>query len=85
VKKIQGVAVPVPTPEDLIIMKAVGHRDKDLIDIGSILDKNPKVDLRRIRRYVADFAATLEMPEMVDDLERLLSERRPRKRKKGKP
>lgn len=42
------VAVPLPTPEDLIILKAVAHRPKDLLDIESILRAHPDVDRRRI-------------------------------------
>jgi hypothetical protein len=78
-----GILVPVPTPEDLIIMKAVAHRDRDLEDIAGILDTQSKIDLRRVRRWVRDFAATLEMPEILEDLEGLLSRRR-KGRRKGK-
>jgi hypothetical protein len=80
-RDVGGVVIPLPTPEDLIIMKAVAHRDKDLIDIQSVLDRNPKVDKRRIRRWVREFANALAKPELLDDLERLLTRRRGSKRR----
>ena len=39
------ISVRLPTPEDLIIMNAVAHRPKDLIDIQTIIDSHP--DLMR--------------------------------------
>lgn len=74
-----GLSIPIPTPEDLIIMKAVAHRDRDLADIEGILDVHPKVDRRRIRRWVREFASVLEMPEILTDLERLFAHRRKRR------
>lgn len=80
----RGVLLPVATSEDLIIMKAVAHRDRDLIDIEGLVAANANLDLARIRRWVSDFAATLEMPELLDDLERLLPGPAPRKRRRKK-
>jgi hypothetical protein len=53
-------------------MKAVAHRPIDLEDIRSILEVNPNVDLKRIRYWVKEFAKTLEMPEIWNDLKKLL-------------
>jgi len=75
-RKVGGVLLLLPTPEDLIIMKAVAHRDRDLSDIEGVLDTNPKLDKKRIRHWVGAFAESLEMPELLDDLERLLAPRR---------
>jgi hypothetical protein len=30
---VSGLEVPLPTPEDLIIMKAIAHRPRDLADV----------------------------------------------------
>lgn len=79
----RGIVLPVATAEDLIIMKAVAHRDRDLIDIAGLVATNPQLDLARIRRWVSDFAATLEMPELLDDVERLLpSAKAPKQRRR---
>lgn len=79
--RVAGVTVPLATPEDLIVMKAIAHRDRDLIDIQDLLDVQAKLDWKRIRRWVGEFAAILEMPEISDNLELLLSNHRARKRK----
>lgn len=73
-----GLLLPLPTPEDLIVMKAVAHRQRDLIDIESILDANPNLDLERIRRWVREFSTALEMPEILNDLEKIISEQQGR-------
>lgn len=78
---VGGVRLPLPTPEDLIILKAIAHRPRDLADIESVLDAHPKLNLRRIRRWAQEFATVLEMPEILEDLETFFATRR-RKRKR---
>jgi hypothetical protein len=78
--ELGGVLVPLPLPEDLIIMKAVAHRPQDLADIEAILAAHPKLNPRRVRRWVREFASALSMPEILNDLEALLSQRRKQKR-----
>ena len=72
---VGGVLVPIPTPEDLIIMKAVAHRPRDLADVEAVSDAHPNLDLNRVRRWVGEFASLLEMPEIMIDLEKILSKR----------
>jgi len=66
------LTVQVATPEDLIITKAVAHRKRDLMDIDNLVSVHPNLDLARIRHWVGQFAAVLESPELVSDLEDLL-------------
>ena len=73
--EVSGVLVPLPRPEDLIILKAVAHRPQDLADIEAILAAQPRLNLRRVRRWVAEFSEALSMPEILRDLEALLSQR----------
>jgi hypothetical protein len=80
--KVAGVSVPLPTPEDLIIMKAVAHRDRDLLDIEGLLAAHPDLDRRRVRRWVRAFAEALETPEVYEDLQRRLKGFPTRKRGK---
>ena len=75
-----GVAIPLSSPEDLIIMKAVAHRPRDLEDIAAILAAQPGLNVRRVRRWLREFSGALEMPEILNDLEALLSQRRKRQR-----
>lgn len=72
---VAGVTLPLPTPEDLIVMKAVAHRPRDLTDIEAILDAHPDLDVERVRRWVQEFARAAAMPEIWDDLQRLLNNR----------
>jgi Nucleotidyl transferase of unknown function (DUF2204) len=69
---IGGISVSLPTPEDLVIMKAVAHRPRDLGDIEAVLDAHPELDAQRVRRWVREFARALEMPEVLSDLEKIL-------------
>jgi predicted nucleotidyltransferase len=77
---IKGVRLPLPTPEDLIIMKAVAHRPRDLADIESIIDAHPEINLRKIRRWVKEFSIAIEIPDILNDLEKILARRQERKR-----
>ncbi len=70
---IGAFALKIPTPEDLIITKAVAQRAKDLIDIESIINTNQNLDLARIRYWVKEFADILEMPEMLANINKLLT------------
>jgi hypothetical protein len=72
VHQIGDLELRLPTPEDLIILKAVAHRGKDLLDIEGILRSYPDVDRSRIERWVREFAAALDMPELWDDIVPLL-------------
>ena len=59
---VSGIQVPLPAREDLIIMKAVAHRPRDMSDIESILDAQPKLPLRW--RRLRQFSTALEKPEL---------------------
>ncbi len=72
-KKVAGITIRVASPEDLVIMKAIPLRDQDARDIRALLDVYPKLDLRRVRRWVREFAQVLEMPEIAERLEALLA------------
>ena len=65
------LSVRLPTPEDLIIMKAVAYRPQDLIDIQTVIDAHPDLDLDRIRQWVKSFADILETPSLWTDIENL--------------
>lgn len=75
---VAGVRLPLPTAEDLVIMKAVAHRPRDLGDIEAVLDAHPRLDTQRVRRWVREFSMALEMPDVLNDLERILKERNER-------
>src|SRR5262245_39958709 len=47
-----GLRMKVPTPEDLLITKAVAQRPKDLADIDAIVAAVPNLDIVRVRDWV---------------------------------
>lgn len=70
---IEKIHLRIPSVEDLIIMKAIAHRPKDLLDIQSLVDANPKLDRARVKNWVQQYADLLEMPELWTDLAKLLA------------
>ena len=76
--------IPLPTPEDLVILKAVAHRSKDRDDIEGIMTRHPGLDWRRIEHWVSQFADVLEMPELWTDLAQLRDQRQSGSRKDTK-
>ena len=68
VHRVGRLSVRLPTPEDLIIFKAVAHRPQDMLDIQSIIETHTDLDRERIRYWVQEFSRVLEMPELWDDV-----------------
>lgn len=71
--KIGGLTFNLPMAEDLIILKAVAHRPQDVIDIKDIVDSNPKINVKYIKKIVGEFAKVLEMPEILTDIRPILN------------
>jgi hypothetical protein len=67
-----ALRVRLPTPEDLIILKAVAHRPKDMLDIAAVVATQPQLDTERILFWVHQFAEFLEMNELVTEIEEIL-------------
>jgi hypothetical protein len=74
--RIGDLEIPLPTAEDLVIMKAIARRTRDVADVEAILAAYPALDVSRVRRIVREFAAALEAPEVIEELERALKSRR---------
>jgi hypothetical protein len=72
VVEIGSLKMRLPTPEDLIIMKSVAHRQKDLADIQGIAASHPILDKERIRFWVEQFGEALDLPELWQEIEKLL-------------
>lgn len=68
----QALQLRLPTPEDLVIMKAIAHRPKDLEDIRTIVEKYPNMDVQRIEEWVKAFGEALEPPDLWDLIQSLL-------------
>lgn len=75
---LSGVRVRLPQVEDLLIMKAIAHRPQDLRDIEGLLDVFPTVNVESVRRWLRDFAAAAELPDLPEEFEKLLAQRKRR-------
>jgi Nucleotidyl transferase of unknown function (DUF2204) len=62
----------LPTPEDLIILKAFAHRPKDIADIQAIAANHSDLDKARIRFWVEQFGEAVDMPELWEMISHLL-------------
>jgi hypothetical protein len=69
---VGAIKLRLPTPEDLIIMKAVTHRPKDISDIQAIAASHPNLDLERIRSWLEQFGDALDLPGLWEKIARLL-------------
>jgi predicted nucleotidyltransferase len=66
------IQLRLPTPEDLIIMKAVAHRQKDLADIQAIAASHPNLDKARIQFWVEQFGDALDFPDLWQVISQLI-------------
>jgi hypothetical protein len=69
---VGSIELRLPTPEDLIIAKAVAHRPKDLADIQAIATGHPDLDQARIRFWVEQFGEALDVPDLWETISHLL-------------
>ena len=76
---VGGTLIRLPRVEDLLIMKAVARRPKDLEDIRALLDAHPDADIAEAQRWIREFATASNMPDMLEEFDQLL-ERREAKR-----
>ena len=74
--ELGGIPLRVATPEDVIIMKMIAHRAKDLRDIDNIMSVQHDLDFERIRDWVRQFAEVLETPELNEELNNLIKAHR---------
>ena len=79
--RIGEISIRLPRVEDLIIMKVIAHRDKDLQDVEGLLNAHPDVNIDEIRQYVRDFADATSMSDLVVDFERILERRKKQTRR----
>lgn len=68
---VATLEIRLPTPEDLIILKGVANRGKDLQDIQGIVAVHPDLDWNRIELWLKDFAIALDAPEIWLDVKKM--------------
>lgn len=73
---VGDITVPLATPEDILIMKAVARRPRDFADIESIVTVQDHLDLARVRMWVREFSQALAMPDLLTDFEQTVTRAR---------
>ena len=73
---VEGVNVRLPRVEDLLIMKAVAHRPRDMQDIDNLLKLHPEANTEFVKQWVREFARATAMSDLADDFERLVARHR---------
>ncbi len=73
--QVASISIRLPITEDLIIMKAVAHRQQDLQDIQALVEIHPELDQKRIEYWVRQFADAFEMPELWKEIGNLIKSR----------
>ena len=67
--EIAGVAVPLPSPESILLMKALAQRARDIADIEGILEVHDHLDLDWIRQRLAEFDRALDRTDLLDEFD----------------
>jgi hypothetical protein len=73
---VGGVWVRLPRVEDLLVMKAIARRPKDLEDIRGLLAAHPEADIGSARRWIREFSIAASMPDMLEEFDRVLDQSR---------
>jgi hypothetical protein len=76
---IDGLHLRLPRVEDLLVMKAVARRPKDLQDIEGLLAAHPDADIVVVRQWVREFATAMSMSDMLDDFDKVVAQSKSRR------
>lgn len=71
-----SVRVPMCTPANLIVFKAIAGRPVDLADAEALLTLYPDIDIARARRRVADLSLLAEAPQILEGFDALVAARK---------
>jgi predicted nucleotidyltransferase len=75
VHDLGGVKVPVACAEDVIVMKILGGRPKDLDDVSAILAaKRHDLDLELVKDTLRLIEHALDRSDLVSELERIAAQ-----------
>lgn len=70
--QVGALRFPLATPEDVIVMKALALRPRDVADIEGIVESNVALDLGRIRSTLSQLSLALETEDHVARLDAIL-------------
>jgi len=77
---IEGVTVPVASPEDVVVMKVLAGRAKDEDDVIAIIAAQRKLNLKRVRETLDALERALDQRDLSPRFEALLARARRRRR-----
>lgn len=69
--RIASTTIRLPKPEDLILMKIIAGRPKDLEDIRSILDAHPRINTTKLRNTVIELADATASDQMLKSFDEI--------------
>lgn len=72
VRIIGELHLRLPSPEDLIILKAVAHRPQDLEDIKGIAASHRDINRDRIEYWIKEFGTALDTPDLWEEISKML-------------
>lgn len=64
-EQVDGLPLRVVTPEDLILLKLVSHRHRDLADVGDILFTQGQLDEAYMRRWAKELRVLKELESVL--------------------
>jgi hypothetical protein len=76
VRSVEGVSVPVARPEDLVAMKVLAGRTKDLDDAAAVVAANPDLDSALVKTTLRELDAALDRHDLLPTFENLLARTR---------
>jgi hypothetical protein len=82
-RTIDGVRVMVASAEDVVVMKVLAGRAKDVDDVSEIVASQPKLRLPYIRRTLAAFESGLDRSDLIPAFEKILAIARPQSAHRG--
>jgi hypothetical protein len=74
---IGSLQVRLPRVEDLLVMKAIARRPKDVEDIRGLLAAHPQANVAEARRWIKEFSIAMSMSDMLEEFDRLVAQRTP--------
>jgi hypothetical protein len=63
---------PMARAEDLVVFKALAARPKDIEDATALILMHPTIDLRRVRRRLAELSELAQEPGLLEGLEQVI-------------
>ena len=74
--EIAGVAISLPTPESIVVMKAIAQRARDVADIEGILETRDHLDIDWIRTWLTEFGRALGRTDLLAEFDRTVARTR---------